>query len=121
MKAFIGVTDRNWFQLLPSQPSIEEVNFWQTVFLLSDVDLRHALSQLVYLPENGRIRFTIHPEARREVLKCILELNHKIHLKEVTGGLWEKKGKKVKTGVEFLISFVSFTNQKICRDYESIY
>ncbi len=29
MKAFIGVTDQDWFQLLRSQPSIEEVNFWQ--------------------------------------------------------------------------------------------
>ncbi|NTW72689.1 MAG: HNH endonuclease [Eubacteriaceae bacterium] len=29
MKAFIGVTDHDWFQLLRSQLSIEEVNFWQ--------------------------------------------------------------------------------------------
>ncbi len=29
MKAYIGVTDHDWFQLLRSQPLIEEVNFWQ--------------------------------------------------------------------------------------------
>jgi len=29
MKAFIGVTDHDWFQLLRSQLSIEEVNFRQ--------------------------------------------------------------------------------------------
>ncbi len=29
MKAFLGVTDHDWFQLLRSQPFIEEVNFWQ--------------------------------------------------------------------------------------------
>ena len=29
MKAYIGVTDQDWFELLRRQPSIEEVNFWQ--------------------------------------------------------------------------------------------
>lgn len=29
MKAFVGVTDGDWFELLASQASIEEVNFWQ--------------------------------------------------------------------------------------------
>jgi hypothetical protein len=43
------------------------------------------------LPENDRIRFTIHQNARKEVLKRLLELNHKIHEEEVRAGLWEKK------------------------------
>ncbi|ACV68831.1 HNH endonuclease [Desulfohalobium retbaense] len=29
MKAFVGITDNNWFELLQSQPQLEEVNFWQ--------------------------------------------------------------------------------------------
>ncbi len=29
MKLFVGVTDLDWFNLLASQPSIDEVNFWQ--------------------------------------------------------------------------------------------
>lgn len=29
MKAFIGITDRNWFDLLNSRPELDEVNFWQ--------------------------------------------------------------------------------------------
>jgi putative restriction endonuclease len=29
MNAFVGVTDSDWFDLLSSQPGIEEVNFWQ--------------------------------------------------------------------------------------------
>jgi hypothetical protein len=50
-----------------------------------------------YLPENDRIRYTIHPDARKEVLKRLLELNHQIHAEEVAAGLWEKKaGKKKK-------------------------
>ncbi|MCK6547993.1 HNH endonuclease [Myxococcota bacterium] len=29
MRAFVGVTDGDWFQLLSSRPNLEEVNFWQ--------------------------------------------------------------------------------------------
>lgn len=45
------------------------------------------------------MRYTIHPETSKEILKRLLELNHKIHAEEVEKGLWEKKkstGKKKK-------------------------
>lgn len=29
IKAYVGVTDRQWFDLLRSQPNLDEVNFWQ--------------------------------------------------------------------------------------------
>ena len=29
MKAFVGITDRNWFDLLSRRPQLDEVNFWQ--------------------------------------------------------------------------------------------
>ncbi|MGB4220904.1 MAG: hypothetical protein WBJ50_06455 [Smithellaceae bacterium] len=29
MKAFVGITDRDWFELLSSLPQLDEVNFWQ--------------------------------------------------------------------------------------------
>ncbi|GAH27331.1 unnamed protein product, partial [marine sediment metagenome] len=61
-----------------------------------DIDLKHDFYEVDYLPENARIRFTIHPDARKEVLKRLLELNHKIHEEEVTAGLWDKGSKKVK-------------------------
>jgi hypothetical protein len=57
----------------------------------NDIALRHDFYEVDYLPENDRIRFTIHPDARKEVLKRLLELNHKIHEEEVKAGLWEKK------------------------------
>ena len=56
-----------------------------------DILLRHDFYEVDYLPENDRIRFTIHPDARKEVLKRLLELNHKIHDEEVAAGLWDKK------------------------------
>jgi hypothetical protein len=62
----------------------------------SDIQLQHDFHEVDYLPENDRIRFTIHPVARKEVLKRLLELNHKIHEEEVKAGLWEKKGSKKK-------------------------
>jgi hypothetical protein len=54
------------------------------------IDFRHDFYEVDYLPENDRIRFTIHPDARREVLKRLLLLNHRIHEEEVRAGLWKK-------------------------------
>lgn len=68
-----------------------------------DIQLRHDFYEVDYLPENDRVRYTIHPEARKEILKRLLELNHKIHEEEVKAGLWDKKKykiKKKKSGVE---------------------
>lgn len=62
----------------------------------TDIDLRHDFYEVDYLPENDRIRFTIHPDARKEILKRLLELNHKIHEEEVKAGLWDKKTTKTK-------------------------
>lgn len=56
-----------------------------------DIGLRHDFYEVDYLPENDRIRYTIHPDARKEILKRLLELNHKIHDEEVKAGLWDKK------------------------------
>lgn len=56
-----------------------------------DIQLRHDFYEVEYLPENDRVRYTIHPEARKEILKRLLELNHKIHEEEVKAGLWDKK------------------------------
>ena len=62
----------------------------------NNIALKHDFYEVDYLPENDRVRFTIHPDARKEVLKRLLELNHKIHDEEVKAGLWDKKGGKRK-------------------------
>lgn len=49
----------------------------------TDIQLRHDFYEVDYLPENDRTRLTIQPDARKEVLKRLLELNHKIHEEEV--------------------------------------
>jgi hypothetical protein len=47
-----------------------------------DLNLRHDFYEVDYLPENDRERFTIHPKARKEVLKRLFLLNHKLHKEE---------------------------------------
>jgi hypothetical protein len=60
----------------------------------TDLNLAHDFYEVDYLPENDRIRFTISPDSRREVLKRLLKLNYEIHEQEEKEGLWEKKKTK---------------------------
>lgn len=57
----------------------------------NDIELKHDFYEVDYLPENDSVRFTIHPDARKVVLKRLLELNHKIHEEELKAGTWAKK------------------------------
>jgi hypothetical protein len=61
----------------------------------TDLKLRHDFYEMEYLPETDRIRYTIHPEARKEVLKRLLELNHQYFEEEVKKGLHKKKDVEV--------------------------
>ncbi len=56
-----------------------------------NIELKHDFYEVEYLPENDRVRYTIHPDSRKEVLKRLLELNHKIHDDEKASGLLDKK------------------------------
>ena len=49
----------------------------------TDINLAHDFYEVEYLPENDRIRYTISPAARREILKRLLLLNHEIHAQEI--------------------------------------
>jgi len=63
-----------------------------------DIDLAHNFYEVDYLPEKDRVRYTISPDARKEVLKRLLKLNHDIHEQEFKAGLHSKgKGKKKKS------------------------
>ncbi|SUJ07341.1 Uncharacterised protein [Sphingobacterium spiritivorum] len=41
----------------------------------NDIDLKHSFYELDHLPEKDRVRFTIHPTAKKEILKRLLLLN----------------------------------------------
>ncbi|MBY5950546.1 GreA/GreB family elongation factor [Algoriphagus marincola] len=70
----------------------------------SDIALRHDFYELEYLPENDRVRYTIHPDARKEILKRLLDLNHQyfeeearkgLHKQKVVEAFYEQKGQPV--------------------------
>ena len=48
----------------------------------TDIQLEHNFYNLDYLPEEDRIRFTIHPNARKEILMRLLKLNHNCYNEE---------------------------------------
>jgi len=47
-----------------------------TAYGWTDLDLGHDFHEVETLPENDRVRYTISPDARKEVLKRLLALNH---------------------------------------------
>ena len=53
--------------------------------------LGHAFHEVDYLPENDRLRYTIHTASRKEVLKRLVQLNHKLYAEEAAKGLHKKK------------------------------
>jgi len=63
------------------------------------IDLAHDFYEVDYLPENDRVRYTISPEARKEVLKRLLLLNHELYAEEVKQGLHGKQ-KSLKTATK---------------------
>ncbi|MEJ5102522.1 type IIL restriction-modification enzyme MmeI [Chryseobacterium sp. MYb328] len=64
----------------------------------SDINLSHDFYELEYLPENDRIRFSVHPDARKEVLKRLLILNHHRYKEEISETSKNIKPIKKKTG-----------------------
>jgi len=56
-----------------------------------DINLAHDFYEVDYLPENDRVRYTISPDARKEVLKRLLKLNHEIHEQEMKARLHLKR------------------------------
>jgi hypothetical protein len=47
------------------------------------IRLEHGFHEVDYLPEKDRVRYTISPAARKEILHRLLLLNHKRHAEEV--------------------------------------
>ncbi|UUC44128.1 type IIL restriction-modification enzyme MmeI [Flavobacterium cerinum] len=45
------------------------------IYEWKDIQLNHGFYELEYLPENDRVRFSIDPAARKEILKRLLLLN----------------------------------------------
>ncbi|WP_448074274.1 Eco57I restriction-modification methylase domain-containing protein [Chryseobacterium koreense] len=57
----------------------------------NDIILKHEFYEIDFLPENDRIRFSIHPDARKEILKRLFILNQQLYIEE------KAKNAKIKT------------------------
>jgi len=68
----------------------------------SAIQLLHDFYEVDYLPENDRTRYTIHPDARREILQRLLILNHERHKQEVAEGLVDENDKPTTKGKAIL-------------------
>ena len=55
------------------------------------VALAHDFQEVETLPENDRVRYTISPAARKEILRCLLALNHERAAQEATVATATKK------------------------------
>jgi len=68
----------------------------------TEIGLDHSFYDLEYLPENDRTRFSIRPDARREILKRLLLLNHQIYSDETSNSSKSKpkSNKKVNKNKE---------------------
>ncbi len=53
----------------------------------NDIQLEYGFYEVDYLSENDRVRYTINPNSRKEILNRLLDLNHKIYEKEISEGL----------------------------------
>jgi len=77
------------------------------------IDLKHDFYEVDYLPESNRVRYTISSEARKEVLKRLLLLNHKIYEEEEKQGLHKKgKSKKKAEQPKFMRKSIDLTKTK---------
>lgn len=63
----------------------------------SDLNLGHDFLEVETLPENDRVRYTISPAARKEVLKRLLALNHERARQEAAQAPAAEKGKAKRT------------------------
>ena len=65
-----------------------------------DLDLEHDFHEVEYRAENDRVRYTISPAARREVLKRLLAENHaRAEVEDANPPLKPKRGRQKSTAV----------------------
>ena len=61
-----------------------------------DIALNHGFYDLEFLPENDRRRYTVCPDARKEIMTRLLKLNNDRHKQELAAGLVDDTGKLLK-------------------------
>lgn len=70
--------------------SVRDAYGWQAL------DLGHDFHEVETLPENDRVRYTISPAARKEVLRRLLALNHQRAVSQAEAAPTKKTGRRKK-------------------------
>ena len=65
-----------------------------------DIDLVHDFHEVETLPENDRIRYTISPAARKEVLKRLLAENHRRAAEQAASAATKLKSTRGKKAIK---------------------
>jgi hypothetical protein len=78
------------------QVQVECDNAVAAAYGWSDIILNHGFYDLEFLPENDRRRYTVCPEARKEIMTRLLKLNNDRHKQEFAAGLVDETGKLLK-------------------------
>ena len=88
------IMGRNTWDSLPFKPLKNRLNIVVTSrgvgaehevsSLSAAIDLAHDFQQVETLPENDRTRYTITPQARKDLLTRLLKLNHQRAAKEAS-------------------------------------
>jgi hypothetical protein len=103
-KKSLGVSEQGYQGILELRRLHRELDLAvRDAYGWQDLDLGHDFHDVETLPENDRVRYTISPAARKEVLKRLLAVNHERAAEEkataaATGA--GKKGKAKKKGDE---------------------
>ena len=63
---------------------IQMDNYILGIYGWNDIKLEHNFYEVSCLPESDRIRFTVHPAVREEILNRLLKLNHQLHEMEIS-------------------------------------
>ncbi|MGH7961882.1 MAG: type IIL restriction-modification enzyme MmeI, partial [Candidatus Binatia bacterium] len=66
----------------------------------TDLALGHDFHEPEYLPENDRVRYTISPEARKEVLRRLLALNHERAAAQTSSTSAKKKARRAASAAQ---------------------
>jgi hypothetical protein len=77
------------------------------IYNWNDLKLKHDFYEIDYLPENDRVRFTITPDIRKEILNRLLILNRERYNEEIN----QSPIKKQKRTIESSDSIDLFSNQ----------
>ncbi|MCD8742615.1 hypothetical protein LT679_18555, partial [Mucilaginibacter roseus] len=70
------------------------------VFNWNDLDLKHDFYEVEFLPESDRVRFTVPPDTRKEILSRLFNLNQKRHADTIDNVEAVAEMKKVKISLE---------------------